>query len=660
MVAWNIGLPKAECYELGDSGIERVIREVIDAKEVAFDTETTGLNIIKDIPVFWSLSWGENRVVMPANTMPLFKKAFDDPEKIWIMHNAKFDAHMARNVGIRIRGRWHDTAVMHALLYEEVPHGLKEVSKQLLSWGWAGFKETFGNFHESETGRILQETWATNRAKVVEYAGNDAYGTFKIYQEMKKRLLAEQIWTLYPDMFPNMWELFYKTEAPFTKVLWKCERHGVKIDLEYLASLEKPVTEEINQLVREISRLASELGWVGLFNPNASPQVRKLCLEYLKLKPRRLTKGGKSGVKMPSVDAEFLEEHSDIPIIKHILRYRDLEKLRGTYILGLQEKVDHLARIHPRYNQDVARTGRLSSSDPNAQNIPNTDNDKFKVRKAFICEPGNLLIVNDYSALEMRLLAAAAGEADMIQIFKDGKDIHMGNASLVFGFPYDDIVKAKKLDGQIKKMGDAVKQGKATQEEYESLKVQWSDYLHECLMARGYAKAIGFGLNYGMKENKLARSINKTPEEAKQLMEQYMARYPAVEHFFKSSVANAQLTQKSYTLLGRRRFLADILSSSNYDRYAAERQAVNNVIQGSAADLVRMAMIKIDGLDLEDKYGCHMLMQVHDELVFECPEETVEEVQPIIKEAMEHSLPSELPVYMEASTGKGTNWADAK
>jgi DNA polymerase-1 len=342
------------------------------------------------------------------------------------------------------------------------------------------------------------------------------------------------------------------------------------------------------------------------------------------------------------------------------LRYRDLEKLRGTYIIGLQEKIDHISRIHPRFNQDIARTGRLSSSDPNCQNIPNTDNDKFKVRKAFICEQGNQLIVNDYQALEMRLLAAAAMEKDMIQIFLDGKDIHMGNASLVFGFPYDDIVRAKKLDGQLKKLTDAVKQGKASEDELAALQVQWSDYLHECLLARGWAKAIGFGLNYGMKENKLARSIGKTAEEALALMDQYMARYPAVKQFFAEAVLNARKTKRSFTILGRRRFLADILSESDFDRFAAERQAVNNVIQGSAADLVRMAMIKIDEMDLEDQYGCHMLMQVHDELVFECPEETCEEVQPIIKDVMEHAFPTELAVPMEASTGRGTNWADAK
>lgn len=318
-----------------------------------------------------------------------------------------------------------------------------------------------------------------------------------------------------------------------------------------------------------------------------------------------------------------------------------VEEPEVTYGLTVEEDHSHVTGGIVTHN-----TGRLSSSDPNLQNIPNPDMDKFKIRRAFTHEPGNILIVADYEQLEMRLLAAAAMEKDMIDIFLKGWDIHMGNASLVFGLPYEDIAAAKKIDKK-------VKEGSLPESEM-------TEYVHKCLDARQAAKAIGFGLNYGMGAKRLAATINRSEKEAEALIEQYMARYPTVRKFFEDATQTVVKYGYAFTLLGRRRFLPGIMSNRVADRSRAQRQASNMPIQGTAADVAKMAMIRCDEAGLFDQFGWHMLSQVHDELVFEGPEETAEEVKPIIKEMMEHSLPSDLAVPLTISIGKGHTWMDAK
>ena len=319
-----------------------------------------------------------------------------------------------------------------------------------------------------------------------------------------------------------------------------------------------------------------------------------------------------------------------------------------TYGLTIEEDCSHVTGGVVTHN-----TGRLSTSDIQFQNIPTAENDKFKTRRAFCAEPGNRLLVIDQEQLEMRLLAAATvskehpeGERDMIQLFLDGKDIHMGNASLVFGIPYDDLVMAKKIDKE-------VKNGKLPESAL-------TEYFQRCLEARQAAKSIGFGLNYGMKEGKLARAIKKTKAEALALMEQYMERYPAVKNFYASAIENARQCGYSYTILGRRRFHPEIVSSNKFERWEAERKAVNNEIQGTAADALKVAMILIDNEDLDDSLGCHMLNQVHDELVFEGHPSTLDEAQEIIKDIMEHPFDTDLIVPLIAKPGQGDNWLDAK
>jgi DNA polymerase-1 len=661
---WNVHLPPAEWYcptppaitaQYDFQGpwkfdLEPIVREALDQDVISIDTETTGLNIVKDMPLFWSMAWGERRMCMPASTLPMFRQVFNDPNKRWVFANAKYDMHIIKNYGLELKGECADTAVMHALLYEEAPHGLKDMARQILGWKWTDFKDTFG-LSEKKDGAVAEALFRAeqqNLPLLVEYASNDAYGTLKIYEKLKKELESTSTYSLYPAEFATMADIFFKTEMPYTKVLWGMERKGVRINVEYLAQILGPCQKTIADLEKEIARMAGRM-----INPNSPDQMVKLFVEEMKLKPLKYTKGGKKGIKKPSVDWDFLDHYkNEHPLCKAMLEHRDLKKLEGTYILGLQKRMDPYGRVHTKYNQDVARTGRLSSSDPNLQNIPKPESDRFQLRGAFSPREGYDLIVVDYSALEMRLLAAAAMDPLMTQIFLDGKDIHMGNAEMVFGrkcdppMLYDEIKAAKKTDGQ-------VKEGKLGKE-------AMTERVKMALHFRNAIKTISFGMNYGMKENKLARDLNISKQEALDLMDEYMNTYPAVKEFYAEAIAETEMTGFSYTIIGRRRFHPEIASPRDMERWSAQRAAVNNQIQGGAADVVRFAQLNIDAAGLEEHFGCEMLMQVHDELVFEVPKENTERVKPYIKHLMEHPFFTDLAVPLEVSMSHGPSWMHAK
>lgn len=689
-MGWNIRLPDAEWYDVDSPHLESLVNEVCDQEVVAIDTETTGLKVWRDHVLFWSLAWGPHRrVCMPAGTLGVFKEAFTDSAKRWVFANAKYDLHMLANTGamvgqeIRIAGDCIDTAVMHALLYEEDSHALKDMAKQILGWRWSDFFDTFkplmvpdvtkepkklrGGGMSQPTRRetikeMLMRCSRDDLPTLVDYASNDAYGTLRLYEKLKLELESTSVYSLYPEWLATMADIFFKTEVPFTKVLWDCERNGVYVNREYLQTLRGPMWAEHEQLVRAMVRLSGDVH----FNPNSVDQMRAYFLGKEGRRPLTLTKGGKSGVRLASIDKGFLEHYeNESPMAKAVLRDRKLTKLLGTYIDGIDEHLDARGRIHTRFNQDTARTGRLSSSEPNIQNIPKPEFDKFQLRGAFQAQLGadNVLIVGDYEQLEMRLLACATvtdanpeGAKEMIQIFLDGKDIHMGNAVLVYGpivarqhgweLTYEFLKEAKKIDG-------LVKAGKLPPEAR-------TDRVVLALEKRNHIKSVGFGLNYGMKENKLARQLGISKQEALAIIEAYLERLPAVSAFYQTAIEETQQTGFSYTLLGRRRFHPSIGSPNAMDRWSEERKAVNMQIQGTAADAVRLAMIAIHKARLDLKYECRMLIQVHDELMFECPRTTAEAAMKEIKEIMEHPFPTDLIVPLTVSIGIGTAWNQAK
>ena len=681
---WNTDVPDAEWYPIGDARLDGLVREVCDQEVCAIDTETTGLSVWKDNPLYFSMAWGQGRrVCLPIENIWCFKHAFADRTKQWVMANAKYDMHMLANKGVYLTGDCVDIAVMHSLLFEEESHALKDMAKSVLKWRWTDFFDTFTPLlledtskpiKLTKTGKIKKQTRKEsigemllraereNLAVLVDYASNDAYGTLRLYEVLCKMLAATPVFSLYPEWLGTMEHLFFFTEMPFTKVLWKCERNGVYVDRPYLQNLRGPMQTEVDQLQRRMAQITGDVN----FNANSVLQLRDYFINHLKLRPLMMTKGGKSGVKEPSIDKLFLEHYEhESELAGLVLRARKLEKLIGTYIDGADEHLDPYSRIHTRFNQDVARTGRLSSSSPNLQNIPTPEKDKFQLRGAFQATPGtgNVLIVNDYSQLEMRLLAAATvtdknpqGAQEMIQIFLDGKDIHMGNAAMVYGpiyeksygwkLTYDFLKEAKKVDGKVKS-GELPPEARTERHEL-------------ALFARNAIKSVGFGLNYGMKENKLARQLGITKEEALAIIEAYLGTYPAVQNFYDAAIEETRMSGYSYTLLGRRRSHPQIHSPNKMDCWSEERKAVNNNIQGTAADAVRLAMLKIDAAGLDAKYDCHMLLQVHDELVFECPGETAAAAQAEINAIMQHPFPTDLIVPLDVSSGTGPSWNKAK
>lgn len=685
-MGWNIALPSAEYFTPESEGLDGLIRQVDDTNKLAIDTETDGLNLHKCRPYYWSLSWAEangkeRRITMPWTTLKYFKRSFEDYNKKWILANAKFDCHMLANIGTPLKGELLDVSVMHALLYEEESHGLKDMARSLLGWKWTDFTDTFGslkastcicggteashynksgvckktgcsNFMQTNPLYLLRKAEKENINLLVDYAANDAYGTWHVFKKLDKELAEANTATIYGNQYPyirTMHDYFYKTEVPFTRCLYVCERNGLKVDKEYLTNLGPNVLKEMQDIRFKINSLTGRI-----LNPKSKDQlIQYFCVEH-KIHPRKLTKGGKSGNKKPSMDDKFLEWVRDEyygtivgEVAGHVSDHEKIQKQYGTYIEKMPGRLDQNDRVHSRLNQDVARTGRLSSSDPNMQNVTGGEKDRFKLRNAFIAEKGNSLIVADYSALEMRLLAAGSQEQAMMDIFHRNWDIHMGNASLVFEIPYDDLVKAKKTD----KM---VKDGKLGPE-------AMTEYVHYCLKARGDAKTIGFGLNYGMKEKTLARRMGCSEEEAILKISKYMATYPAVKRFFENEANMAAECGYSFTLMGRRRHLPDMRAVQNYVRFRAQRQSSNFPIQGTAAEACKMAMIYIsEDYELRDKYGYNMCLQVHDEIVGECPDETVEICKGRVKEWMEHPFPTDIGVPLTAEIGSAKAWGLAK
>lgn len=651
-----------------------IIREVTAEEYVAIDTETTGLVKWQDIPLFFSLAWGRNRrVTLSAEFLPYFLEAFADPNKEWILANAKFDAHMLANVGVVLQGRLNDVQVMHALLYEDKPHKLKFIAQHILGWTWADFQDTFGKIGKKQSAReLLEKAARENFPLLVEYAANDAWGTLLIYRELQKQLESSFTHSLFSNIPPyinTMWDYFDKVEVPYTRVLWKQERRGILIDVARLDKARPEAESEINRVGRELVHIAGRM-----INLNSPDQMRAYFVEELGLKPLKMTKGGKSGNRQASVDADFLEHYKhDHPACSLALEHREYTKLHGTYLVGIRDLCDPTGRIHSSFNQDIARTGRLSSSDPNLQNIPRPENDRWGMRDAFITLPGWGILALDYSQLEMRLLAAAAMEESMIDIFRRGWDIHQGNASLMFGLPYEHIEFCREvLDKGLKKkkieptdllqiiQQDAQDMLSTIQQRY-GLSVDGAlAYVRECVKARSDSKNIGFGLNYGMGAGKLSRQINSSLQEAQDKIATYKGTYPAVDKFFKEAVEEGKKYGYSFTVLGRRRNIPMILSHRKDEQALGERLSVNTQIQGSAADVVKMAQLNIDAMDYERKYECHSLLQVHDELVFEAPMEVLEEVRPEIEYLMAHPFCIELSCPLEATGGTGSSWGAAK
>ena len=431
------------------------------------------------------------------------------------------------------------------------------------------------------------------------YAAEDADVTFQLYEIFAPQLKKE-----------GVEDLFYHIEMPLMRVLAKMEFAGISLDENWLIQESKDLENDLKNLETKIFELCGEE-----FNMNSPKQLGEILFEKLKLDPK--AKKTKTGQYATSEDIlqKLASKHE---IIQYILEYRTYQKLKSTYVDALPNQIDKdTKRVHTNFSQTTAATGRLASLNPNLQNIPIRTLRGQQIRGAFVADEGNKLISADYSQIELRLIAEISGEENMIKAFQNGEDIHASTAAKLFKIPIEEVTKTQ----------------------------------------RSQAKTVNFGIIYGQGAFALAEQTGLSRTEAKQLIDSYYETYPKLKEFMAEQVAKARKLGYVETILGRKRHLQDINSNNFVVKGHAERNAVNAPIQGSAADIIKLAMIKIQEVLEQEHLKTKMLLQVHDELVFEAPENEVETAKKLIKENMENAYKTEVPLLVEVGVGK--NWLEA-
>lgn len=617
--------------ELRKSGLLGHIHEAQKrGVRVAIDTETTGLDKMKEKVVVWSICYNKNsRYVLPTFLLYRFKELFKQKSYKWVFTNAKFDLSMLKNSGFEIDGRIYDTLIMDWLLDPDKHnvHDLKSCAWRHLNIRMKSFIEVFGRPKKGESqgnnvANIIYGDDSSKREDALDYASMDAWATFKLSLYFE-RLLKER----------GTWKHIEELYVPLVRVLWHMERRGVRIDKERLENLRAPMMRKIIHIESEINKAAGKV-----VNPRSPKQLRELFFDTLGLEPIKFTKGGESGIKNPSVDAYCLQQWADtVPIAKMLLEHRMYSKLVSTYIDGILKRITPEGRIHTTFNAHITATGRLSSSGPNLQNIPARIAEGKEIRACFITDPDKKVIVLDYSQVEMMIAAHFSGDHNMLSFIREGKDLHSGTAAIMFNEDYEEIFESKQISDN---KGDLTEKQK------------------DLLDKRRRAKNIGFGVLYGMGPFRLSQDLEIDVSEAKQLIRKFFSRFPDVDNLIKNSRQSAISNGVITTILNRPRYI-HAARASGAEKEHALRQAVNTPIQGTAADIIGLAMILIDNDAHLQKLGCKLLLQVHDELVLEVPEENVDEAQELIKYYMENPG-IELSVPLKAAPGIGNNWMEAK
>jgi DNA polymerase-1 len=607
-----------------------VLSEYQNEKILAYDTETTGLSRSRDRAVLLALSNGKSRYCVYPEMFPYFKDFLENPEVKLIAHNANFDQWMLLNSGINLNRhcvrnhyRIYDTMVMHTLIDEIEAHGLKPLAKQYLGIEMTPFNELFA---KQLRKRSYEEVFLdpANEELATSYASLDAYATYKLFivlQEELKTLPAK-------NGYQTLWDYFFKTEVPYTRILFEMEYEGIEIDKEALLEQAPAIEEELVKIQKWLGRSMGKL----YVNPNSNKELSELFFGQLGYKPVSYTDKGAAQLN----DATLSKwDKKGCEYARAIRRYREIDKKLGTYITNLLKEIHTDNRIHATFNQTGARTGRLSSSVPNLQNQP-----RF-IRNAFVSSNGTSLFAADYSQLEMRILAHFSGDDALINAIKSGQDVHTSTAAKMFKVPYEDIMAARKKDDDGEELSDGEQ---------------------KLLKCRTSAKAINFGLMYGQGSGRLADTLSCSIDEAKMLIRQYFSTFPKITKYFKSAISKAADVGYCSTILGRRRLVPGLHSNSNRDRSDAERQVKNSPIQGSAADITRLAMIRLWEDPLIEMSGTKMLIQVHDEIVFSVPDEFVDNVEfnQRVVELMTHPFDFDLIVPLETSSKYGENWKECK
>ena len=592
-------------YKLIDKeeDIQELARQLEGCDFFAFDTETTGVEPMNVELVGMSFSMKEHEAyyipVPPEREtaeriVKIFKRALENPASLKIGQNIKYDYIVLRNYGICPGEKFFDTMVAHYLLQPEQRHNMDYLAEIYLRYKTVHIDELIGakGKHQLSMRQVAPET-------VCPYAAEDADITLQLKNKLEQELKRE-----------GLEELFYTIEMPLVRVLAEMEISGVRIDTDTLRQSSKELTGKIDEIEQEIYRLA------GMpFNISSARQVGEILFERLKIDEKaRKTKTGQY-----STTEEVLEKlRYRHPIVDKILEYRGLRKLLSTYVDALPELINpRTGKIHTSFNQTITATGRLSSSNPNLQNIPIRDDEGREIRRAFIPEPGELFFSADYSQIELRIMAHLSGDAAMIDAFCSGQDIHAATAAKIYKIPLNDVTKEM----------------------------------------RRKAKTANFGIIYGISTFGLAERLNIPRSEAKQLIDGYFETFPQVKAYMEQSIEIAR--QKGYveTLNKRKRMLPDINSHNSVVRGYAERNAINAPIQGSAADIIKIAMVRIFERFARENIRAKMILQVHDELNFTVPADEIDTVSRIVKEEMEGA--ASLRVPLTADSGIGANWLEA-
>lgn len=592
-------------YQLIDTEEKR--KEIIDLfftnDFLSLDTETTGTDPISAKLVGLSFSIRENQafyVPIPQNDEEAqkivneFKPIYENEKILKIGQNIKYDLLVLQNYGVELKGKIFDTMIAHYLLQPELHHGMDYLAEVYLNYQTIHIEELIGS-----KGKNQKNMADLPPTAVYEYACEDADVTLKL-KNVLEPLLKEN----------DCDRLFWEIEMPLMPVLAYMERNGVCIDREGLKETSRLYTEEMNRIEKEIHELAGTD-----FNIASPKQVGEVLFDRLKIvdKPKK-TKTGQY-VTSEEVLESLRAKH---PVVEKILEHRGLKKLLGTYIDALPKLVNPVTgHIHTSFNQTITTTGRLSSSNPNLQNIPVRNEYGKEIRKAFIPEEGCLFFSADYSQIELRIMAHLSGDEHMIEAFRNGQDIHAATAAKIFKKSLEEVTKEE----------------------------------------RSKAKTANFGIIYGITAFGLAERMGVSRTEAKELIESYFQTYPKVKEYMNRSIEMAREKGYTETVYHRKCHLRDINSHNAVVRGYAERNAINSPIQGSAADIIKIAMIRIYRRFREEQLRSKMILQVHDELNFSVYPEEKEKVQQIVIEEMESAYSMLVP--LEADYGWGKNWLEA-
>lgn len=589
----------------GELGTKLFLQNLLNQTSVCFDTETTGIDALNAELVGMSFSWQKGEafyVPFPENQeeaqvlVDKFKPFFENETIEKIGQNIKYDLKILSNYGVQIKGKLFDTMIAHYLINPDMRHNMDVLSETYLKYSPKSIEDLIG-----KKGKNQKSMRDVALEEIKEYAAEDADVTYQLKQNFSPILDKAETKKLFDEI-----------EIPLVPVLAAMELEGINLDVPFLKEMSVEMAKESSELEQKIYETAGEK-----FNLASPKQLGDVLFDKMKIggAKQKKTKTGQYATG-EEVLSYLANEHQ---IVKDILEWRQMVKLQSTYIDALPNQVDKkTGRVHTDYMQTVAATGRLSSNNPNLQNIPIRTERGRLIRKAFIARDENYTLVSaDYSQIELRIIAALSGEENMIKAFQNNEDIHRSTAAKVFNVPLEEVTKEQ----------------------------------------RSNAKTVNFGIIYGVSAFGLSNQTSLSRKESAELIDAYYATYPKLKSYMSNQVDFARENGYVQTVLGRRRYLKDINSANMMVKSGAERNAVNAPIQGSAADIIKIAMINIHKKLTSENWKSKMLLQVHDELVFDVHNSELEKIKPMIKHEMENAFKMDVPLDVEIGVGK--NWLEA-